>query len=91
MRGLNARTGMLLFLCIYRKNTTVNSDFVVYFETSDLDNVVANLIKQGFNFTQMPTDETWLWREARLNDPDGNVICLYHAGDNRKNPPWRVK
>ena len=32
----------------------------------------------------------WLWREARLVDPSGNVICLYHAGENRLNPPWRV-
>ena len=30
------------------QNTTANPDFVVYFETSDLDNVVSNLIKQGF-------------------------------------------
>jgi catechol 2,3-dioxygenase-like lactoylglutathione lyase family enzyme len=21
----------------------------------------------------------------------GNVICLYHAGVNRLNPPWRVR
>jgi catechol 2,3-dioxygenase-like lactoylglutathione lyase family enzyme len=32
----------------------------------------------------------WLWREARLVDPSGNVICLYHAGANRLDPPWRV-
>ena len=32
----------------------------------------------------------WLWREARLRDPSGNVVCLYHAGDYRRHPPWRV-
>lgn len=37
-----------------------------------------------------PQDERWLWREARLPDPSGNVICLYWAGVNRLNPPWRV-
>jgi hydroxymethylpyrimidine/phosphomethylpyrimidine kinase len=33
----------------------------------------------------------WLWREARLRDPSGNEICLYHAGANRRFPPWRIK
>jgi hypothetical protein len=33
----------------------------------------------------------WLWREARLRDPDGHRVCLYRAGQNRKNPPWRLR
>ena len=37
-----------------------------------------------------PTDQSWLWREAYLKDPDGNLICLYHAGANRRFPPWRI-
>ena len=41
-------------------------------------------------FDRLPTDERWLWREARLKDPAGNVLCLFHAGENRKNPPWRI-
>ncbi|UWX03488.1 VOC family protein [Pseudoxanthomonas sp. NC8] len=63
---------------------------VVYFECADLDARVQRLLAAGFSFTQLPTDERWLWREARLNDPTGNVLCLFWAGDNRKNPPWRV-
>lgn len=63
---------------------------VVYFECSDLDARVRNLLSAGFEFAQLPVDERWLWREARLADPSGNVICLFRAGDNRKNPPWRV-
>jgi hydroxymethylpyrimidine/phosphomethylpyrimidine kinase len=39
---------------------------------------------------QMPRDEDWLWREARLRDPAGNRICLYAAGEARRFPPWRV-
>ena len=27
---------------------------------------------------------------AYLRDPDGNRLCLYFAGENRVNPPWRV-
>jgi len=66
------------------------SGLVVYFECPDLDARVQSLVAAGFTFTQLPTDERWLWREARLNDPSGNVLCLFWAGDNRKNPPWRV-
>lgn len=64
---------------------------VVYFECSDLDNRVAQLQAKGFEFSKLPADERWLWREARLADPAGNTICLFRAGENRKNPPWRVE
>jgi predicted enzyme related to lactoylglutathione lyase len=63
---------------------------VVYFECDDLDTEVHALQARGYHFTQEPQDETWLWREARLTDPSGNVICLYLAGENRLNPPWRI-
>jgi len=63
---------------------------VVYFECGALDLRVAELKAMGVQFTQEPKDEAWLWREARLLDPSGNAICLYHAGSNRLNPPWRV-
>ena len=49
------------------------------------------LKEQGVVFDTEPADEPWLWREARLRDPDGNVLCLYRAGVNRRNPPWRVR
>ncbi|MGA9270982.1 MAG: VOC family protein [Lutimonas sp.] len=62
----------------------------VYFEVDDLDDKVANLIGSGIVFDEMPEDRSWLWREARLVDPDGNKIILFRAGENRKNPPWRV-
>ncbi len=62
---------------------------VVYFECDDLDARVAELQARGVVFSQPPTDERWLWREARLSDPSGNTVCLYHAGRNRKHPPWR--
>lgn len=63
---------------------------VVYFECGALDLRVAELKAMGVQFTQDPRDEPWLWREARLQDPSGNPICLFLAGDNRLNPPWRV-
>ena len=64
---------------------------VVYFECDDLDERVAELEERGFEFRQPPRDESWLWREARLLDPDGNELCLYRAGENRRFPPWRVE
>ncbi|WP_406683312.1 VOC family protein [Seonamhaeicola sp. MEBiC1930] len=62
----------------------------LYFEEDNLDELVKNLQKKGIEFTQLPEDKTWLWREAHLNDLDGNKIIIYYAGNNRKNPPWRI-
>ena len=63
---------------------------ILYFENENLDKVVEQLIAQGIEFKEMPNDKSWLWREAHLEDPDGNYLILYHAGENRKNPPWRI-
>jgi predicted enzyme related to lactoylglutathione lyase len=64
---------------------------VVYFECADLDATYSELVERGIQFDSSPTDQRWLWREARLHDPDGNVLCLFHAGENRRNPPWRLR
>lgn len=63
---------------------------VVYFECDDLDERVQALERAGIAFDMPPRDEPWLWREARLRDPDGNRICLFTAGANRRYPPWRL-
>ena len=62
----------------------------IYFEDDNLDALVASLQEKGINFSLLPTDQRWLWREAHVYDPDGNKIILFFGGDNRKNPPWRV-
>ncbi len=62
----------------------------VYFECDELDKKVNDLKSQGFNFDLEPTDQPWLWREARLKDLDGNSLVLYYAGENRLNPPWKL-
>ena len=61
----------------------------VYFECDDLDGEVARLKAAGFIFDSDPVDQDWLWRDAALRDPFGNRILLYHAGENRRYPPWR--
>lgn len=67
-----------------------NSGISIYFENDDLDELVDELQQKGIVFTDLPEDKSWLWREARLKDLDGNTIILYHAGENRLNPPWRI-
>ena len=62
----------------------------VYFECKNLDEQVSSLLKKGIEFDELPNDKRWLWREARLRDLDNNQLILFHAGENRKNPPWRV-
>jgi len=63
----------------------------LYFECDDLDVRVAMLKSKGIVFDNDPKDQSWLWREAWLTDPAGVKLCLYHAGENRRFPPWRLK
>lgn len=65
----------------------VSGATTIYFEVEDVDAAVARL---GLRPVEGPVDRPWLWREAVLADPCGNRICLYHAGDNRRFPPWRL-
>jgi catechol 2,3-dioxygenase-like lactoylglutathione lyase family enzyme len=65
----------------------VSSTTTVYFEVDDVDAFVAAL---DLPLLHPPVDQEWLWREARLADPSGNIICIYHAGENRRFPPWRI-
>jgi tRNA-Thr(GGU) m(6)t(6)A37 methyltransferase TsaA len=62
----------------------------VYLETDDVDGEYRRLVAAGVTFDQPPEDMPWLWREARLRDPDGHALCLYYAGRNRRFPPWRL-
>ncbi len=63
---------------------------VIYFETENLEKTVEKLNLDGIIFDTEPVLQEWLWKEASLKDPDGNLIILYFAGENRKNPPWRL-
>jgi catechol 2,3-dioxygenase-like lactoylglutathione lyase family enzyme len=72
------------------ESVVADSHVIVYFECADLDNSCATLAARGIKFDSAPVDQSWRWREAYLRDPDGNVLCLYHAGENRRFPPWRL-
>lgn len=63
----------------------------LYFEVEDVDQQVSELKAKGIVFEDEPVDQSWLWREVRLKDPDGNQLLIFHAGENRLNPPWRLE
>ncbi|HEX6784834.1 MAG TPA: bifunctional hydroxymethylpyrimidine kinase/phosphomethylpyrimidine kinase [Sphingomicrobium sp.] len=62
----------------------------LYLECDDLDERVEALARSGVTFEHGPRNQPWMWREARLRDPDGNIIFFYKAGEHRRFPPWRI-
>ncbi|WP_317041913.1 hypothetical protein [Winogradskyella sp. PC-19] len=64
---------------------------VLYFEVQNLKKEVENLKQKGIRFSTKIIEQSWLWNEAHLSDLDGNKIIIFHAGKNRKSPPWRIK
>lgn len=77
---------------IHRTDSLPTGDGIyVYFECDNLDAYVAELVEKGIEFDELPNDKRWLWREARLKDVDGNQLILFYGGENRLNPPWRLK
>ena len=62
----------------------------VYFECAALDQEYERLRRSGIEFDPTPPDMQWRWREARFRDPDGHPYCLFHAGESRVHPPWRL-
>jgi predicted enzyme related to lactoylglutathione lyase len=85
------QSGDSTFSLYETENNSECSNIVLYFECENLDEEVLRLKNLGLKFEQEPKNQDWLWREAYLKDPTGNKICLFYAGENRQNPPWRVK
>jgi hydroxymethylpyrimidine/phosphomethylpyrimidine kinase len=69
---------------------TISPTTAVYLECDDLDERVEKLARSGLAFEHGPRNQPWMWREARLRDPDGNIVFMYHAGEARRFPPWRM-
>ena len=63
----------------------------IYLECDDLDERVEQLARSGIAFEHGPRNQPWMWREARLRDPDGNIVFFYKAGESRRFPPWRME
>jgi len=68
---------------------TLNST-IIYFEVEAINEEFKKLTDKGINFISKPELKSWLWTEMSCLDPNGNTIIIYHAGENRLNPPWRV-
>jgi hydroxymethylpyrimidine/phosphomethylpyrimidine kinase len=68
----------------------ITDSVAVYFECDDLDERVERLARAGLAFEHGPRNQPWMWREARLRDPSGNIVFLYRAGEARRFPPWRI-
>ncbi len=69
---------------------TISATTAIYLECDDLDERVEQLARNGLAFEHGPRNQPWMWREARLRDPSGNIVFLYKAGEARRFPPWRV-
>jgi hydroxymethylpyrimidine/phosphomethylpyrimidine kinase len=69
---------------------TVSATTAIYLEMENLDERVEAMARAGLAFEHGPRDQPWMWREARLRDPAGNIIFLYRAGEARRFPPWRM-
>jgi hydroxymethylpyrimidine/phosphomethylpyrimidine kinase len=68
----------------------ISATTAIYLECDDLDTQVERLARSGIPFEHAPRNQPWMWREARLRDPSGNIIFLYKAGEARRFPPWRI-
>jgi len=77
-------------LSIHEADATTLPTVTIYFEADDVDAQVSRLKADGLDFESDLVDQEWLWREAYLRDPAGNRLCIYHAGENRRFPPWRI-
>jgi catechol 2,3-dioxygenase-like lactoylglutathione lyase family enzyme len=85
------KNGEATFSLHQSENKNSGNQTCIYFEVENLDEYVIELQTRGLSFDELPNDKPWLWRESRIKDLDGNQIILYYAGENRINPPWRIK
>ncbi|WP_269585507.1 VOC family protein [Roseibium sp. Sym1] len=77
-------------LSLHKAEQPVASGTVLYFEVEDVERRCRELVGKGVTFDTTPTEERWRWKEARFTDPSGNRLCLFHAGPDRRFPPWRL-
>ena len=61
---------------------------LIYFEVDDVE---AFLAEKDLKPLTTPEMKSYLWFEADIEDPSGNRIRLFTAGENRRFPPWRIE
>lgn len=77
-------------LSIYENPEAIPGDTIFYFEVEDVDQRYRELSAAGVAFEEPPANQPWRWRETHFSDPTGNKFCIYHAGPDRRFPPWRM-
>ncbi len=77
-------------LSLHENPKAVPGETVLYFEVEDVDRRYQDLSAAGVVFEGPPADQSWRWREAYFSDPTGNRFCIFHAGPDRRFPPWRI-
>lgn len=80
-------------LSIHEDANANPGDVIIYFEVDEVDEVdrrYRDLVAVGVVFQSSPNLQKWRWLEARFVDPTGNKFCLFHAGPDRRFPPWRL-
>lgn len=71
------------------KATVQAGDAKICFEVPDIQKSEKLLKELNVKF-EGPIDQSWLWKEIHLRDPDSHHLCIFEAGENRKNPPWKI-
>ncbi|MCB0398453.1 MAG: VOC family protein [Winogradskyella sp.] len=96
---VEAMPSYVRFLCLEGDTTfsihkveslSKNHQTIIYFEVDNLIETVNSLKQKGIEFDSEVVEQSWLWTEIKLKDPDQNPIIIYTACENRKNPPWRI-
>ena len=77
-------------LSIHEDANANPGDVIIYLEVDEVDRRYHDLVAAGVVFHSPPKLENWRWVEARFADPTGNKFCLFHAGPDRRFPPWRL-
>lgn len=82
--------GDTTFSIHHQDNLPTGQGITVYFEVENLLEKVKELEIKGIVFETEIIDQPWLWKEIALKDLDDNKIIIFQAGENRKNPPWKI-
>ena len=61
---------------------------LIYFEVDDVEVFLA---EKDLKPLTTPEMKSYRWFEADIEDPSGNRIRLFTAGENRRFPPWRIE
>lgn len=77
-------------LSLYLSDQPIAGSTVLYFECEDIDQKYEELRSLGVEFESPPQDQPYRWRTAYFIDPNGNKLCIFHAGNDRRFPPWRI-